>query len=172
MNKIFDCFSYWDEDLLLDLRLHLLNNIVDYFVIVESNKTWQNNYKELKFNINKFKKFKNKILYIPVTDMPDGPNPWEREHFQRNCIIRGLKNSKDDYFIIISDADEIPNPKKITDSSEFCHITNLPPASWHDFRIRAHNAVGYSEWSEASDKVRTADAPYLGTFLKFCSFFF
>jgi len=115
LNKIFDCFSYWDEDLLLDLRFHLLNNIVDYFVIVESNKTWQNNYKELKFNINKFKKFKNKILYVPVTDMPDGPNPWEREHFQRNCIIRGLKNSKDDDFIIISDADEIPNPKKITE---------------------------------------------------------
>ena len=115
MNKIFDCFSYWDEDLLLDLRFHLLNNIVDYFVIVESNKTWQNNYKELKFNINKFKKFKNKILYVPVTDMPDGPNPWEREHFQRNCIIRGLKNSKDDDFIIISDADEIPNPKKIAE---------------------------------------------------------
>ena len=124
MNKIFDCFSYWDEDLLLDLRFHLLNNIVDYFVIVESNKTWQNNYKELKFNINKFKKFKNKILYVPVTDMPDGPNPWEREHFQRNCIIRGLKNSKDDDFIIISDADEIPNPKKIT---KFDPKKNLQP---------------------------------------------
>ena len=55
------------------------------------------------------------------------------------------------------------NSKKITNSSEFCHITNLPPASWHDFRIRAHNAVGYSEWSAASDKVRTDDAPYLVT---------
>ena len=115
MNKIFDCFSYWDEDLLLDLRFHLLNDIVDYFVVVESNKTWQNNSKELKFNINKFQKFRNKIIYIPVTDMPSGSNPWEREHFQRNCITRGLNNSKDDDFIIISDADEIPNPKKITE---------------------------------------------------------
>jgi hypothetical protein len=50
---------------------------------------------------------------------------------------------------------------KITDSSSFAHVANLPPASWHDFRIRAHNAVGYSEWSEISTKVRTDDAPYL-----------
>ena len=45
-NKIYDCFSYWDEDLLLDLRLNILNDYVDFFVIVEGNKTWQNNSKE------------------------------------------------------------------------------------------------------------------------------
>ena len=45
--KIFDCFSYWDEDLLLKLRLNILNDYVDYFVIVEGNKTWQNNPKNL-----------------------------------------------------------------------------------------------------------------------------
>ena len=57
---IYDCFSYWDEDLLLDLRLNILNNYVDYFVIVEGNKTWQNNSKKLRFDINKFQKFKKK----------------------------------------------------------------------------------------------------------------
>ena len=54
---IYDCFSYWDEDLLLDLRLNILDNYVDYFVIVEGNKTWQNNPKKLRFEIDKFKKF-------------------------------------------------------------------------------------------------------------------
>ena len=44
--KIYDCFSYWDEDLLLDLRLNILNAYVDFFVIVEGNKTWQNNFKK------------------------------------------------------------------------------------------------------------------------------
>ena len=53
--------------------------------------------------------------------------------------------------------------QRLTNSSEFCHVTNLPPASWHDFRLRAHNQVGYSEWSLCSDKVRTDDAPYLVT---------
>ena len=60
--KIYDCFSYWDEDLLLKVRLNTLNQYVDYFVIVEGNKTWQNNSKKLKFNINKFKDFEKKIF--------------------------------------------------------------------------------------------------------------
>ena len=111
--KIYDCFSYWDEDLLLDVRLNILNNYVDFFVIVEGNRTWQNNHKKLKFNLNNFPKFKNKIIYVPVEDMPDGDNPYERENFQRNCILRGLDKSKEEDLIIISDLDEIPNPSSI-----------------------------------------------------------
>jgi beta-1,4-mannosyl-glycoprotein beta-1,4-N-acetylglucosaminyltransferase len=111
--KIYDCFSYWDEDLLLDLRLNILNDFVDYFVIVEGNKTWQNNFKKLQFDSNRFSKFKDKIIYVPVEDLPNGKNPYLRENFQRNCITRGLKNSAEDDLIIISDLDEIPNPKQI-----------------------------------------------------------
>ncbi len=108
---IYDCFSYWDEDLLLDLRLNILNEFVDYFVIVEGNKTWQNNSKELKFDINKYEKFKDKIIYIEVTDLPDGRDPYSRENHQRNSILKGLINSKDQDIVIISDLDEIPNPE-------------------------------------------------------------
>ncbi len=111
--KIYDCFSYWDEDLLLDLRLNILDSYVDYFVIVEGNKTWQNNPKKLQFDIDKFKKFKEKIIYIPVDNMPDGDNPYVRENFQRNAISRGIEKAANEDFIIISDLDEIPNPKKI-----------------------------------------------------------
>jgi len=111
---IYDCFSYWDEDLLLDLRLNVLNNFVDYFVIVEGNKTWQNNPKKLRFNIEKFKKFEKKIIYIAVKDLPDGDDPYKRENFQRNAIERGLKNANNDDLIIISDLDEIPNPNLIS----------------------------------------------------------
>ena len=110
---IYDCFSYWDEDLLLELRLNILNKIVDYFVIVEGNKTWQNNQKKLRFRIEDFQKFEDKIIYVPVEDLPDGDDPYLRENHQRNCISRGLKNAKDDDLIIISDLDEIPNPEKI-----------------------------------------------------------
>ena len=111
--KIYDCFSYWDEDLLLDLRLNILNNYVDYFVIIEGNKTWQNNPKKLKFDINRFSNFKKKIIYIPVEDMPGGDDPYLRENFQRNCMLRGLKSASEEDVIIISDLDEIPDPKKI-----------------------------------------------------------
>ena len=111
--KIYDCFMYWDEDLLLDLRMNILNKIVDYFVIVEGNKTWQNNKKKFKFKIEKFKKFRKKIIYIKVSDLPNGKNPWIRENFQRNCISRGLKKAREEDLIMISDLDEIPNPAAI-----------------------------------------------------------
>ena len=111
--KIYDCFSYWDEDLLLEVRLNILNNHVDYFVIVEGNKTWQNNHKDLRFDINNFSKFKKKIIYVPVEDMPDGDNPYKRENFQRNCISRGISSADDKDLILISDLDEIPNPETI-----------------------------------------------------------
>ncbi len=111
--KIYDCFMYWDEDLLLDLRMNILNRSVDYFVIVEGNKTWQNNPKKYRFVMRKFRKFRKKIIYIKVDDLPDGKNPWIRENFQRNCINRGLINAKEEDLIMISDLDEIPNPLAI-----------------------------------------------------------
>ena len=107
---IYDCFSYLDEDLLLELRLNILDKYADYFVIVEGNKTWQNNPKEFKFNIDKYSNFRHKIIYIQVTDHPDGVDPYLRENHQRNAIIKGLTNSKENDLIIISDLDEIPNP--------------------------------------------------------------
>ena len=60
--KIYDCFSYWDEDLILELRLNILNNYVDYFVIVEGNKTWQNNYKKLRFELVNFQSLKTRLF--------------------------------------------------------------------------------------------------------------
>ena len=54
------------------------------------------------------------IIYIPISDMPDGDNPYLRENFQRNCISRGLINSSSEDLIIISDLDEIPNPRTIS----------------------------------------------------------
>ncbi len=157
---IYDCFSYWDEDLLLDLRLNILDNYVDYFVIVEGNKTWQNNPKKLHFEINKFEKFKDKIIYIPVTDLPDGVDPYLRENHQRNAIIKGLKNSKENDLIIISDLDEIPNPEKLISfdvkkrfavfkQKHFYYKFNLQSAKypyWYGSRICVKKYLKSPQW--------------------------
>ena len=68
--KLYDCFMYFDEDLVLDLRLNILNDHVDKFVIDEATKDLTGKNKKLNFNINNFSKFKNKISYIVVEDMP------------------------------------------------------------------------------------------------------
>jgi beta-1,4-mannosyl-glycoprotein beta-1,4-N-acetylglucosaminyltransferase len=162
INKIYDCFSYWDEDLLLNLRFNLLNKIVDYYVVVESTKTWQNNKKELKFDIEKFHKFKDKIIYVPIKDMPDGDNPYIRENFQRNCILRGLVNTKDEDYIIISDADEIPNPDKIKNfqpnmkyavfkQKQFYYKLNMISSKnpfWYGSRICVKKFLKLPQWLE------------------------
>ena len=62
--KIFDCFMYFDEEVVLDIRLNTLDKYVDYFVIVESNFTHKGDKRALEFNHKKFEKFKDKIIYI------------------------------------------------------------------------------------------------------------
>jgi beta-1,4-mannosyl-glycoprotein beta-1,4-N-acetylglucosaminyltransferase len=112
--KIFDCFPFFNELELLELRLMELYDFVDYFVISEANKTHVGNPKDFIFekNKDKFKKYLKKIIYVKVTDLPSPTkdNPWLAENFQRNAISRGLEGvaAKGDK-ILISDADEIPN---------------------------------------------------------------
>ena len=119
--KLCDCFMYFDEDLVLDLRLNILNNYVDKFVIAEATKDHTGKDKKLNFNINNFSKFKNKISYIIVEDMPTNlkfykknwPVHHLRDQHQRNSLARGYEDSNDDDLIMISDIDEIPDPNKI-----------------------------------------------------------
>ena len=113
---IYDCFTFFNELDLLEIRLNLLNSIVDYFVLVEGTKTFTNKDKRLEYEINKerFKPFRHKIIHIIVDSYPEYTgNPWEYEFFQRNSIMRGLINCKKNDFVIISDVDEIPAPDVI-----------------------------------------------------------
>ena len=129
--KIFDCFMYFDEDVVLDVRLNTLDQYVNKFVIVESLFTHKGDKRDLKFDIKKFNKFKNKIVYlvyekepfeiesINETDTENEKsvkfilNAIHRENGQRNFISEGLKNAHDEDFILISDLDEIPNLSNI-----------------------------------------------------------
>ena len=121
--KIIDCFIFYNELDLLTYRFNLLNNIVDYFIIVESTHTFIGKEKKLFFNENKhlFENFRNKIIHIIVDDFPYkyhnvnicNNDVWNNEYFQRNAISRGINYIKDlsEYdLIIISDLDEIPHP--------------------------------------------------------------
>ena len=112
--KIIDCFTFYNELSILDFRLKELYDVVDYFILVECTKTFANNDKELFFenNKNKYSKYLDKIIHIIIDkDIPQTPNSWDRERYQRNCIDNGIKqlNLNDNDIIIISDADEIPD---------------------------------------------------------------
>ena len=106
--KLFDCFMYNNEDLLLELRLQTLSKFVHKFIIVESRFDHQGNKKKLNFKINNFLIFKNKIKYIVLNKFPKDLSSWERENYNRNFIIKGLNGAKPEDYIMISDLDEIP----------------------------------------------------------------
>ena len=126
--KIFDCFPFFNELELLDLRFMELYDAVDYFVLVEANKTHTGNKKDFIFEKNKdiFKDYLDKIVYVKVTDLPDPDpkNPWNAENFQRNAISRGLEGKavKGDK-ILVSDVDEIPSTAAIAENMENPHPT-------------------------------------------------
>jgi len=111
--KIFDCVIYFDEDLMLDLRLNILNQDVEKFIIVEAAFDHQGNPKEKNFKISNFQKFENKIKYFFIESFPERLTSWERENYQRNYIAQCLKGLSDEDLVIISDVDEIPNLKTI-----------------------------------------------------------
>ncbi len=86
--KIFDCFMFCDEDLLLDLRLNILNQHIDFFVIVESKYFHNGKERQLKFDIKKYKQFENKIIYIVHANEPSWPSPrvcWSESSWFADC---------------------------------------------------------------------------------------
>ena len=129
--KIFDCCMYFDEEIVLDLRLNTLDKYVDYFVIVESSFTHRGDKRNLKFDHKKFEKFKDKIIYLTFDKEPEGIeevyendndgeksrkyilNAAKRENGQRDYIINGLQNANPEDLILISDVDEIPNLEEL-----------------------------------------------------------
>mgnify|MGYP001308441578 FL=1 len=128
--KIFDCFMYFDEEMILDLRLNILNSHIDYFIIVESRYNHKGERRKLLFNKEKFIKYRDKIIYLVHDEVPSKVkrindeddkktqtskyimNALYRENAQRNYIINGLNNANNEDIILISDVDEIPKIDK------------------------------------------------------------
>ena len=119
--KIFDCFTYFNEDMMLKIRLNQLNKYVDKFCIVECGYDHQGNKKKQNFNLKKFESFGHKIEYFFLKDLPQivldelKLNKWSIENYQRNylnVLVNKISKNKSD-IVLISDLDEIPKLEKI-----------------------------------------------------------
>lgn len=121
---IYDCFTFFNEVDLLEIRMNILNEVVDRFVIVEATRTFSNQPKPLYFETNKdrFAGFVSKIIHLVVDDYPEFETAWTNENHQRNCIERCLRGCEDNDVILVSDLDEIPNPKAIL---QYCHESEI-----------------------------------------------
>lgn len=131
--KIYDCFQFFDEEMLLDLRLNIMDKHVDKFVITEATYMHNGKPKKLNFDIKKYSKFKDKIIYIVVENQPPDLfeiyksdnnkqdrrgqklvlNGYKRDNYQRQMAADTLKNIEPEDWIIINDIDEIPNLESV-----------------------------------------------------------
>lgn len=188
---IYDCFPFFNELDVLEIRLNVLYDTVDYFVITEADKTHTGRHKEYIFEQNKdrFAKFLDKIIYIKVNDFPDlensetssDGNKWLYENYQRDAIMRGLKDCKPDDVIIISDCDEIPNPEAVKKYKKgICSLMQLRFGfSYNSIYVtipfcRSPKICRYKELINPQKKIKEKDKKYclyskygLPTYLRF-----
>ena len=162
---IYDCFQYFNEEHIADLRFNILNKFVDYFVIVESTVNHQGKQKKLQFNIDNFKKFKNKIKYIIVDDTPENIKKPHKggeslvEQHQRNSLMKVLNKAEGEDLIILSDVDEIPDLTKLNlfnkknyavfSQKMFMYkinLLNLDENNWHGSKICLKKNLKSPQW--------------------------
>jgi beta-1,4-mannosyl-glycoprotein beta-1,4-N-acetylglucosaminyltransferase len=166
---------YFDEDIVLDVRLNYLDKYIDQFIIIESEYNHKGEKRTPLFDINKFKRFENKIKYILTNDIPPGIenlkvddnkseiyrksifNAWKRENLQRNHISEGLSDAQEEDWVIISDLDEIPNLsgiklKDINDNFVFFKQDMM----YYKFNLRLEN---YTWIGSKACKMKNLESP-------------
>ncbi len=127
--KIIDSITYFNEPLLFEIRLNILNKFVDHFIVSEATFTHSGNKKKINFNKNDFPKFKDRISHVITTEEPKGLhdvkiinednnslfrlNAAKRIEHQRNQIFNEIKEFSNNDWLIYSDSDEIPDLKRI-----------------------------------------------------------
>lgn len=171
MSKVFDCCMVFDEIDMLELRMSILNNVVDTFVIVESGMTHSGLPKGAPvgdaLQTPRFAPFADKIIYS-YTDHLDGANAWERERNQRALIGGVLQTfAEPDDWIIVSDVDEIAHPNAVSVMRDAFTWDNTLALKleldfyYYDFqhRVREGWAIGACKWQVQQDanKIRTCD---------------
>lgn len=145
MSRVFDCFPFFNELDVLDIRLAELDPLVDHFVIVEATRTFTAKPKPLYFADNRarYQRYAAKIIHVVVDDIPlDAPTHWAREAHQREAIMRGLTEAKPDDIIVISDCDEIPKPAVLQRTLQFHGLSRRIVAFWCDnyfYRLNLRN---------------------------------
>jgi hypothetical protein len=175
---IFDAFIFRDEFDCLEIRLHELSSVVDHFVLVEGDLTFQGNPKALEFEKRKEEFTDWPIVHVAVTDWPITDDPWVREAHQRNAILHGIFEAADEDMVLISDADEIPRPSAVKAAEKrlkqgsfqvgfeqalyFYQVNNRCEMPWHGTQAmtaagcRMRNPEGARSARSITDEVKNA----------------
>lgn len=154
---VYDCIPFFNELDILKMRLHILDPIVDQFIIEEATVTFSGEPKELCFEKNKelFHEFLPKIKYIVVDNSPVNTTTHLRDKFQKNALVKGLADAKDEDVILLSDVDEIPNPEVLKEI-----IANFDPEKIYHLAQRMFYC--YLNMEEVSGKLLSITGEFPG----------
>ncbi|PCI78293.1 hypothetical protein COB21_01320 [Candidatus Aerophobetes bacterium] len=166
--KVYDCFMFFNEYDILDIRFHELYDHVDHFVIVESCEGHAGLPKEFNFEKNKemYAQFLDKVIYIKLHERQTTGDPWIREHYQRNQIMRGLVNCGPEDVIFISDCDEIMEKEIIQETVEALNqhkVVLFKPRIWSEWclnrvidspNVHGVNHPAYNLFAKDFDRIK------------------
>ena len=129
---VYDCFTFFNELDLLEIRLNVLKDVVDKFVLVEAGETHTGKQKPFYYqeNRSRFAAFDEKIIYVKVDRFPGKHDAWWNENYQRNAIMDGLKDARPDDRVLISDLDEIPDPASVAKYSKLPGVYDFREVSY------------------------------------------
>lgn len=168
--KVYDCIPFFNELDILELRLNILDKFVDKFIIEEATMTFSGQEKDLCFNANRdrFKKFLDKIVYVTVEDSPTTGTTHQRDYFQKNRLIEGLKEvgATSDDMIIFGDCDEIPNPielEKIIKSFDKTKVYHLAQRNFYGFLNMEEKSGKLLSITREFPQIAEKDRKWLGT---------
>ena len=178
--KIFDCITFFQENMISNIRFEILNNCVDYFVVCESKYDHKGKKKKLNFRVLN-KKFKDRVIYI-VLDKPFDSNnsAWQNQAVQREFILKSLNNIDLEDYIMFSDPDEIPNPKTLKNlklkkkygiflQKMYCYKFNLfnkEESPWEGTRICKKKNLGSIDYMRQKILMKNLNKSFLKFYIE------
>lgn len=170
---VYDCFQFFNELDILKLRMHVMNDVADRFVVSESTVTFSGESKPLYFQENRemFAEFADKIIYRVVDDTPMDVSPFLRDSHQKCAVARGLAGADPEDVIIFSDVDEIPNPeavKKVLEQFDDSRIYALAQRNFYCYLDMEETSGNLLSITGEFDGFEGSARKWLGT--KICSY--
>ncbi len=168
--KVYDCIPFFNELDILELRLNILDKYVDKFIIEEATMTFSGQEKDLCFKANqdRFGQFLDKIVYVTVDNSPTTGTTHQRDYFQKNRLIEGLKKvgATSDDVVIFGDCDEIPNPvelEKIINSFDKTKVYHLAQRNFYGFLNMEEKSGKLLSITREFPEIADKDRKWLGT---------
>lgn len=170
---VYDCFQFFNELDILKLRLHVLSDVVDKFVISESTVTFSGDKKPLYFQENRdmFAEFEGRIIHQIVDDTPMDTSAFLRDSHQKCAVARGLAGARPEDVVIFSDVDEIPNPeavKWVLDHFDDSRIYALAQRNFYCYLDMEETSGNLLSITGEFEGIAGADRKWLGT--KICKY--